>query len=363
MLDRRVRDLRHADGGVALARHRPDARGPRPHARRAGPGDAPTCSTATTSTTTCATSPTTTTPTPGPQGGFFGHGQRKDRSALGLLESTVAVGSGEGPGGRSPTGGGSLTSMPSLAGRDRSRRVVAERVLAVVAGADASMRSGLCWRHIELRHRSAKSAPRPTAPSRSPRTSGAPAPRRHAHVRGSMWWRPSGRIDLDLAPRSSRSRGSCTTPSAGEPFFDDLVSASTAGGRRPAARPLYPDDLTDSQRHLACSSSSTGAARHLQRGARATRGCGAPRAVRDRRGRARRVAAPHARGPRRRRWSRAGDAAGARAAHPRLPRRRRPTSSSTPAEPTASDHRDREQHRVKRPIARSGVRPGSPPRP
>ena len=36
-------------------------------------------STTTTSTTTCATSPTTTTRTPGPQGGFFGHGRRKDR--------------------------------------------------------------------------------------------------------------------------------------------------------------------------------------------------------------------------------------------------------------------------------------------
>ena len=63
VLDRRVRDLRGADGGVAGARHRPARRRERAHmhAQLAGGRGASTSSSSTTSTTTCATSPTTTT--------------------------------------------------------------------------------------------------------------------------------------------------------------------------------------------------------------------------------------------------------------------------------------------------------------
>ena len=68
LLDRGVRDLRGADGGVARARHRAARDRARAHAHAARRGRRRrTSRSSTTSTTTCATSPTTTTRTPAPR--------------------------------------------------------------------------------------------------------------------------------------------------------------------------------------------------------------------------------------------------------------------------------------------------------
>ena len=292
VLDRRVRDLRHADGRVAVARHRPVAGRPRPHARRARPRhrrgvrralrrrqhaqhprplprprSAPRVASSATATAATAegrrSAPTVVPTTP-----------------VWCSSTRLPLGSWVKACRPEPTGDGSLTSMPSL----RSSAIVSSRSSTSRArcwpwssGTGASMR-WICWSPT-----SSHAPPKPKS-GRSERSTRA----EDVDVEPSRLLDVAD-VDGDVVEPECTHRPDSR---AGSVACGERSERARRGGRRGVLRrprrPLLPAGCHRSAAAAAvpgrprprrsgtwrCSSSSTGAVRAPTARSGATRGCG-----------------------------------------------------------------------------------------